>query len=137
MTNSRAYEQYKENSVYTARPEELTLMLYNGIIKFIMQSENSIGKKEIEKAHKYNIKAQDIITELIITLDKRYEISKNFMLMYDYMKRRLVDANAKKSVAILQEVLELAKDLRDTWAKAMKDARTKGSHREERLQATV
>jgi len=137
MTNNRAYEHYRENSVYTARPEELTLMLYNGLIKFIMQAQNSISKKEVEKAHRYNIKAQDIIIELMGTLDRNYEISESFMLIYDYLKRRLIDANTKKDSEILSEVLVFAKDLRDTWTAAIKESRKTNAAPRARLEATL
>jgi flagellar secretion chaperone FliS len=124
MLTNNAYSKYKENSVFTASPEELTLMLYNGLVKFIMQAQLSVEEKSLEKANRSIIRAQDIIMEFQTTLDMKYEISQNLALLYDYMYRRLLDANIKKDKAILEEVLGFAKELRDTWAQAMKIAKT-------------
>ena len=120
MVAYNAYNQYKENSINTASPEELTLMLYNGLIKFIMRGIDSIEKKNIQEANTNIIRAQDIVQEFINTLDMRYEISKNLVSIYDYLLRRLIDANITKDKEILEEVLGFAKVLRYTWEEAMK-----------------
>ncbi|HAA24497.1 MAG TPA: flagellar export chaperone FliS [Ruminiclostridium sp.] len=114
------YNQYRKNSVLTAQPEELTLMLYNGLIKFIMKAQHSISENDLQEAHNNLIKSQNILIELISSLDKSYEISTSLSLLYDYMYRRLVEANVKKSAEILDEVLDLSKQLRDTWEQAIK-----------------
>lgn len=123
MTQVNAYKQYKENSVYTASPEELTLMLYNGLIKFIMLGQAAVKEKNIGKANDSILRAEEIIVEFRTTLDMKYEISRYLDMIYDYMYSRLVDANIKKDEAILDEVLGFAKELRDTWAQAMKIAK--------------
>ncbi len=123
MIAYNAYNQYKENSINTASPEELTLMLYNGLVKFIMRGIDSIEKHNMQDAHNNIIRAQDIIAEFIETLDMRYELSKNLSSVYGYMLDRLVDANLAKDKDILEEVLGFAKDLRDTWEHAMKIAK--------------
>ncbi|HHV96001.1 MAG TPA: flagellar export chaperone FliS [Clostridiaceae bacterium] len=120
---SQYYNQYKENTIFTSTPEELTLMLYNGLVKFIMQAQLAIEEKQFEKANSSIIRAQDIVFELQNTLDHKYEISKSLALLYDYMHRRLVDANLSKDKDILEEVLGYATELRDTWAQAMKIAK--------------
>jgi flagellar protein FliS len=120
MVVQDAYNSYKQNSILTARPEELTLMLYNGLVKYIMLARKAIEEKDIQKAHNSIIRAEDIIVEFMASLDMKYEISHNLALLYDYMYDRLVTANIKKDISILDEVLHFAKDLRDTWAKAMK-----------------
>lgn len=121
--NVTGYNQYKENSVYTANPEELTYMLYNGLVKFIMKAQNAIEKNNMESANENIIKSQNIVGELMSTLDERYEIASSLSLLYDYMLRRLIEANVKKSNEILDEVLDFAKQLRDTWEQAMKIAK--------------
>ena len=128
MSPNNPFNQYKENSIYTASSEELTLMLYNGIIKFVMLAQTVIDNKAIEKIHNNITRAKDIISELQLTLDKNYEVSNNLALLYDYMSRRLVEANVKKDKAILEEVLGLVRDLRDTWAQAIKLARQQHGH---------
>lgn len=120
MVQSNAYDRYKENAILTSRPEELTLMLFNGLVKYIMQGIHAIEKKEIEKAHDSIVRAQEIINELSNSLDKKYDISKSLDLLYDYMYRRLVEANVSKDIAVLNEVLDYSKELRDAWTEAMK-----------------
>jgi len=123
MTPNNAYNQYKENSIITASPEELTLMLYNGLIKFIMLAQKAVEDKNIIKVHEYTVRAEDIIQEFISSLDMKYEVSQTMMLIYDYMYRRLLEANTKKDKEIYDEILTYARELRDTWAQAMKIAK--------------
>ena len=123
MAINKAYSAYKSNSISTSKPEELTLMLYNGLVRFIMQAQKSIEDKDREKAHENIVRAQDIILEFEATLDPQYEISNNLMSLYGYIHRRLIDANVKKDKQILDEVLKFATDLRDTWVQAMKQAK--------------
>lgn len=119
------YQQYKENSILTASPEELVLMLYNGIQRFIEEAKIAIDKKDFNKANESIQRAQDIITELMLTLDMNYEISKNLYSLYDYMMRRMVEANIKKDIDILDEVKGFAYDLKQTWNTALSKAREK------------
>ena len=126
MIAYNAYNQYKENSIFTASPEELTLMLYNGLVKFIMRGIDSIEKKQIEEANRNIIKAQNIVSEFMNTLDMSYEISSGLYAIYDYMLRRLIDANISKNKEILEEILGFAKALRDTWEQAMKISKKTG-----------
>jgi flagellar protein FliS len=118
-----ATNRYLQNTILTASPEELTLMLYNGLVKFIMQAQYAIDEKNNDKAHNCIIRAQDIVLHFSATLDRSYEVSHGLEQMYDYMYRRLLDANIKKSSEILEEVLGFAKELRDTWSQAMKLAK--------------
>jgi flagellar protein FliS len=120
MLTNNGYDQYKSNSINTATPEELTLMLYNGLVKFLMQAQAAIDVQNIEKANNGIVKAQAIIVEFITTLDMNFEVSQNLELLYDYMYRQLVQANLKKDKDILDEVLGMAKELRDTWTQAIK-----------------
>jgi flagellar protein FliS len=106
--------KYRENSITTARPEELILMLYNGLIRFILQAQKAIDDRNIPSAHENIIKAENIVRELQITLDKKYEIAESLMQIYEFMFRRLVAGNLQKSRSILDEVLGLAVQFRDT-----------------------
>lgn len=121
--NSSAYRQYQNDMVNTATPQELTLMLYNGLVKFLKLAYQSIEEKNIEKSSNNILRSQDIITEFISTLDMQYEVSKGLYALYDYMNRRLIDANIHKDKAIVEEVIGYAEELRDTWAQAMKLAK--------------
>jgi flagellar protein FliS len=120
---SNPYQQYRQNTVNTSTPQELTLMLYNGLLKFLKLAQQGIEEKNIEKANNNIIKSQDIIIEFMSTLDMQYEISNGLYMLYDYMNRRLLEANIKKDKLIVEEVIGYAEELRDTWAQAMKLAK--------------
>ncbi|SFA48416.1 flagellar protein FliS [Anoxybacillus pushchinoensis] len=109
------YQSYQTNAVQTASPGELTLMLYNGCLKFIAQAKKAIEEKNIEARNTNLLKAQKIIQELMVTLNMEYEVAKSMMTMYDYMYRRLVEANIKSDITILEEVEGYVKEFRDTW----------------------
>ncbi|EHL15629.1 flagellar export chaperone FliS [Peptoanaerobacter stomatis] len=113
------YAKYKENSVNTATKEELTLMLYDGCIKFMNLAKIGIEEKNIEKANDNLLKAQAIITELDITLNMDIEISKNMHSLYDFALSRLVDANLKKDASLIDDAKSVIVDLRDAWKEAM------------------
>jgi len=110
-----AYKSYQQNSVLTATPGELTLMLYNGCIKFIRQGKLAISEDNIENKNTYIQKAQNIIRELMVTLDQKQPVAKSMMQMYDYMNRRLIEANIKNDMTILDEVEGFVAEFRDTW----------------------
>jgi flagellar protein FliS len=123
MAVNKAYTAYKAVSISNSKPEDLVMMLYTGLVRFIMQAQKAIESDDVEKAHENITRAQDIISELEASLNMDYEISHNMMLLYDYLYRRLVDANVKKDRAILDEVLKFATEFRDTWNQAMKNAK--------------
>ena len=127
MALNNAVYQYQQNSIMTATPEELTLMLYNGCIKAIRFSKVAIEDKDYEKTNLYICKAEAIIRELRATLDMKYDISKNLYDLYTYFLDRLIEANVKKQTDILDEVEGFVIQLRDAWTQAMKDARLQQS----------
>jgi flagellar protein FliS len=116
---NNALNIYQTNAVTTATPGELTLKLYNGAIKFVKQSKASIVEKDWSKANEYSIRVQDIINELIITLNRDIPISAQLLTMYDYLLHRLVEANLKKDISILDEVEDFLVQFRDTWKEVM------------------
>ncbi|MEK5390063.1 flagellar export chaperone FliS [Margalitia sp. FSL K6-0131] len=120
---NKTYEAYQQVSVTTAAPGELVLMLYNGCIKFIKIAKNAMLEENIEKKHLNITKAQNIINELIVTLNMDYEVSKNMRQLYDYMNRRLIEANIKNDTAILDEVEHFVEEFRDTWKEVIKITR--------------
>ncbi len=124
MAMSNPYSQYKQNSVMTASPQELTLMLYNGALKFIGQAKIYIGQKNIPQANESIQRTQAIIQELNITLNMEYEVSQGLRSLYTYILEKLVDANISKDIAHLDEAAELITELRDTWKEAMKLSKT-------------
>ena len=124
MMLNRPQDVYQQNQVQTASPEELTLMLYNGLVKYLRQAKNAIEASQMEKAHTHMLRAQDIITEFMVTLNMEYEISQQLMLLYDFMKQQVIEANLHKDVHRLSEVENMAIELRETWMQAMKQAKT-------------
>lgn len=116
---------YQDSKILTASPAELTLMLYEGAIKFCNIAITSIEEQDITKAHINIIKAQKIITELRTTLNFKYPVAKDFDVVYDYVYRRLVESNIKKEKDIIEEVLEHLREMRDTWKEVMKHGKAK------------
>ena len=115
MSILNANKAYQNNSVQTASPGELTLMLYNGCLKFIGLARTGIELKNTEQKNTNLLKAQKIIQELIVTLNMDLEVSKSLMTMYDYINRRLIEANIQNDVKILDEVEDYVLDFRNTW----------------------
>lgn len=118
-----AQQQYQMNQVMTASPAELTLMLYKGSVRFINASKYALQKGNYEEASQYNLRAQAIIRELMITLNMDYEISKNLYALYDFLLYRLIQANIKRDIAILDEVRGFCEEFVETWSQAMKLAK--------------
>lgn len=122
VNNAEGYNAYLRSKVMTATPAELTLMLYEGAIKFVNKAIMSIEKDDVMGAHNNLMKTQRIIEELRASLDHKYPVAKEFDTVYEYILRRLVDANIKKDKDILEEVLEHLRTMRDTWKEVMKNA---------------
>ncbi len=123
------YKAYENSSITTASREELTLMLYEGALKFANQAKIALEKSDFTNTNNYIIRVQDIIREFQVTLNRDMEISKDLDALYDYIYRRLVDANLKKEVAILDECIDLLRDFRDMWKEAMKIAKEERQHK--------
>lgn len=115
-----AAQMYQANSVNTASPAKLTLMLYEGAIKFCNIAKEAMDEGEIEKTNINIQKAEKIIVELRVTLDMKYPVAKEFDVVYDYIYRRLVEANMRKDKEILEEALRHIKTMRDTWKEVMR-----------------
>ena len=118
-----ALNAYKQNSVTTASPGELTLMLYNGCLKFLTKAKQAMENKNIQDKNTNIQKAQAIINELIVTLNMDYDISKQMYPLYEYMNRRLIEANIKNDTAIIDEVVGLTTEFRDTWKQVIQITR--------------
>jgi len=117
------YAKYADNALFTAPKEELALMLYDGALKFANQAVTALEAKDYAKVNEMIIRVENIIIEFQMTLDKKYEVSNNLNLLYDYMYRRLLDANIQKEMEPLVEVRDMIRELRDTWKEAMKLAK--------------
>lgn len=111
----------------TASPAELTLMLYEGAIKFCNMAEMAIEQSDVEKAHANIVKVQKIIDYLRQTLDMKYPVAKDFERIYVYLSDRLIAANLKKDKEILEEINMHLHSVRDTWKEVMRINREKGN----------
>ena len=121
MTNAASL--YQGAAINTASPAELTLMLYNGAIKFCNLALIGMEEEDIMKAHNNLMKAQRIIRDLQATLNFKYEVSKDFDLIYTRILNSLLAANIKKDTDKLNEALEDIRGIRDVWTQVMKVAK--------------
>ncbi|MCL2046286.1 MAG: flagellar export chaperone FliS [Oscillospiraceae bacterium] len=113
--NQSPQDAYKRQDVLTATPTDLIVMLYDALKKNIVLGRRGIEKKKVETAHKHLIKAQEIVTELVNSLDMNYEISEELLAIYEFILACLEDANFQKNVEILDPVVEIVDDLRSAW----------------------
>jgi flagellar protein FliS len=113
MTNIN--DVYRKQGVMTASPIELIIMLYDGLKKDLLQTQMALSGQNMETAHKKLINAQDIVSELINSLDFRFPISKDLFRLYDFMLRSLEEINAKKDAGKIPGLMEIVESLRETW----------------------
>ncbi|MGN1196146.1 MAG: flagellar export chaperone FliS [Acetatifactor sp.] len=126
MALPNAYAQYQNNKVMTAKPAELTLMLYDGAIKFCNLAITAVEQRDIQKAHTNIVKVEKIIDYLRQTLDMKYPVAQDFENIYSYLSKCLVEANIKKDLEILNEVNTHLHSVRDNWKEVMRVNREKG-----------
>ncbi len=125
MALPNAYAQYNNSKILTASPAELTLMLYDGAIKFCNIAIMGIEQKDIQKAHSNIVRVQRIIEEFRSTLDRKYPVAEDFDRVYVYLLQRLLEANLHKDPEIVREVLTHLRSMRDTWVEVMKKNKVK------------
>lgn len=114
-------KQYQQTQVQTASPEKLLIMLYDGAIQFLNKARMAMQNKDIEGTHNNILGAQRIISEFMNTLNLEAggEVAQNLYNLYEYLHYRLVQANIKKDVEMVDEVLVHLKDLKQTWEQAI------------------
>ena len=118
--NKNPYAQYQNSRILTASPAELTLMLYDGAIKFGNIAIMGMKQKDIEKAHVNLKKVQRIVAEFRATLDMKYPVAQDFDRIYIYLEQRMVEANLAKDPEIMEEVVKHLRSMRDTWKEDMR-----------------
>ena len=101
MVSQNPYAQYNNSKILTASPAELTLMLYDGAIKFCNIAIIGVEQNDIEKAHNNIKRVERIIDEFRSTLDNKYPVAADFDRVYVYLLQRLFEANIKKDQEIL------------------------------------
>jgi flagellar protein FliS len=123
MAQGNPYAKYANNKILTASPAELTLMLYEGAIKFCNLAKIDLEKGETGNAMHNIQRARAIITELQSTLDFKYPVAKDFDLIYTYIFQLMVSCNTNHDLESVEEILSQLRDLRDTWKKVMQIAK--------------
>lgn len=120
------YQKYKTAQYSTASPEQLLLMLYEGAIKYARQAQKDMEERNVEAANNKLKKTEDIISELMVSLnmDEGGEIAQNLYNLYDYMNRRLIQANIRKDPALVDEVINLLSSLKESWEEAISKVRS-------------
>lgn len=118
MALPNPYNQYRQQQINTSSPDKLLLMLYDGAIRFCNMAMIAAENKQMEEAHNNLVKVQNIIQEFMATLNMDYDIAHSLYNLYEYLYRRLVEANMKKDPEIIAEVAGFLSELRETYAKA-------------------
>ncbi len=122
--NQQAYAQYNNNKVLTASPAELTLLLYEGAIKFCNIAIIGVEQNDVQKTHDNLRKAQAIIEELRSTLNHKYPVAKDFEEVYKYIYGLLVTANVTKKTEDIEAALVEIRGMRDTWKQVMQKTKS-------------
>lgn len=118
-----AAEAYRQQQIMNAPPEQLTLMLYNGCLRFIEDGIIAVNEKKYEEANTSLQKAQRIISEFRLTLNMEYEIAQQLLPLYNYVYDRLVEGNIRSDTKPIEEARGIMTELRDAWVGAMRKAR--------------
>lgn len=120
---NQAYAEYNRNKLLTASPAELTLLLYEGAIKFCNIAIIGLEQNDMEKVHNNIIKVENIIEEFQATLNHKYPVAEDFDKIYKYIYNLLVEANIKKDKELLEQALTELRGMRDTWKEVMVKAK--------------
>lgn len=127
MNNQKGLEQYRKQSILTARPQELVLMLYDHCLKHLVLARTDMENHQVLQARNHLIKAQDIVTELIHGLDFKYALSEQLYQLYEYINHELMMANVDQDKTRLDLIEPLLRELRETWQQATRSLSHEGS----------
>ena len=109
------YEKYRTQSVLTASPQELVLMLYDNCLKHLAMARTDISRERSLAAREHLLKAQDLVAELMNGLDFQYEVAGQLYQLYEYINHELMLANVDQDIERITGVEPLLNDLRQTW----------------------
>ena len=120
LARKSQYDAYKDTEIQTANQGKLIVMLYDGAIRFLRIAQENLNPRTYDVANTNIIKAQDIITELMLSLNMDAgEVAQNLFNLYAYMKKRLLEANMAKDGEILTEVIKLIEPLKTAWEEVL------------------
>ncbi|MBQ8913101.1 MAG: flagellar export chaperone FliS [Lachnospiraceae bacterium] len=118
-----AAKAYGNNKVNTASQAELTLMLYDGAVKFCNRAKEALEINDYETVNTNIQKCRNIVVELLSTLNHKYPVAKDFETLYNYIFALLTEANMKKDMESLEKALAELRDIRDIWKEIMSKAK--------------
>ena len=125
MSKNNPYAAYQQNTVNTSSPAELTLMLYDGSLKFISRAKRAMEEENIAEKNEAIQRAQAIVTELMVTLDQSVPVAKNMLTLYEYVNYNLIEANIHNDIEKLDEAANIMREFRDTWKQVIQINRQK------------
>lgn len=125
MSKNNPYAAYQQNTVNTSSPAELTLMLYDGSLKFISRAKRAMEEENIVEKNEAIQRAQAIVTELMVTLDQSVPVAKNMLTLYEYVNYNLIEANIHNDIKKLDEAANIMREFRDTWKQVIQINRQK------------
>lgn len=120
---ANAYQQYKQQTISTMTPMDMVVKLFSEAEREISRAIFYINNKNFGSANESIVKAQTIIQTLQGSLDMQYEVSDGLNALYSFFVQQLIQANLKKDVAILGEVLPMLVELRETFSQINKAPR--------------
>lgn len=119
MSYSSASKVYKKNQIETASPKQLVVLLYEGAIKYIRLAELAVEKEDFNKVNTNLLKAQDIVTELMVSLNHQNgenAIASELQTLYSFVLSQLIQANLHKDQSKMSEMRHLMSELLEAWA---------------------
>lgn len=114
------YDIYRKQDLETSNKQELVGKLFNEASVSLKRAKALIEQKDLFSANEQIKKAEIIVKTLNNSLDMKYDISVQLRRLYNYMSRRMLEANMKKDTEILDEISGMLSELRDTWHEAVR-----------------
>lgn len=124
--HNTAQQQYLKVKVETASPGELTLLLFQEMVKSLLQAKQLYSQHQYENMNDNLHKARSILNELIVTLNYEYDIAKDLGDLYLFYNQHIAKFVIKRDVRILDEIIEFAKGMADTWKQVLLLVKTGG-----------
>ncbi|WP_411822339.1 flagellar export chaperone FliS [Leptospira sp. 'Mane'] len=120
------YNEYKANEISTVSQIKLIVMLFDGAIRFLGIAMDNMNPRKYDVVNNHIIKAQDIITELLLSLnmEEGKEVANGLLSLYIYLKKRLLEANMKKDKQIVEECIKILTELKTSWEELEKKETT-------------
>lgn len=119
------YKNYKNMSINTMTKGEQLVLLFDKLVQRLTAATILFKEDKIEEANVNLNKSKEIFNFLLVSLDNNYELSKNLAELYSFFNAEIIKSIAKKDINLIEGILPMIKDLRDTWEEAEKLSRVK------------